>query len=148
DGWTVLARLKADPETAALPVIMTTMLDERNRAQGLGAAGYLLKPVDRSRLLAVVESYRPEPETAPGPILVVEDDATNREVLTRMLRRRGLPVVEAENGAVALQLVAQTRPSLIVLDLMLPVMDGLTFVRELHRVPAHRSIPIVVQTSK
>jgi CheY-like chemotaxis protein len=148
DGWAVLTRLKADPQTAHLPVFMTTMIDERNRAQTLGAAGYLLKPVSRAQLLAVVEQHLQEAEAAPRPILVVEDDADNREILTRVLRRRGLPVVEAENGLVALQLVAQARPALILLDLMLPGMDGLSFVRELDHAVAGRAIPIVVLTAK
>jgi CheY-like chemotaxis protein len=146
DGWAVLARLKAAPDTAPIPVIMTTICDERIRAQALGAAGYLIKPIERSRLLALIQQHRWE--SALGPILVVEDDATNREVLSRQLRRRGLPVVEAEDGVAALRLVALARPSLIVLDLMLPVMDGPTLVRELHKIPANRSIPIVVQTAK
>jgi CheY-like chemotaxis protein len=145
-----------------------TTLDDRKKAQNSEASGFLLKPVDRSRLTGLIatlnqdfgnpEPPRPTqeapPATAPAPadpsspILLVEDDPTNRQILARMLRKHGLPVVEVGDGKAALDCVRETPPSLIILDLMLPVMDGLTFVQHLHSVPAHRSIPIIVLTAK
>lgn len=146
DGWAVLNTLKADPELADIPVVMTTMLDERGKGQALGAVDYLMKPVDRARLLHLVKQYRRQKKV--GPVLIVEDDATNREILARMLRKMGRKVEEAGNGKDALRKVSETQPELIVLDLMLPVMDGLSFVRELRKIQAFKSIPVVVLTAK
>jgi CheY-like chemotaxis protein len=146
DGWAVLNALKADPELAEIPVVMTTMLDERGKGQALGAVDYLMKPVDRARLLGIVKQYRRQKKS--GPVLIVEDDATNREILARMLRKLGRKVEEASNGKDALSKVSESQPDLILLDLMLPIMDGLSFLRELRKVQAFRSIPVVVLTAK
>ena len=88
DGWAVLAALKADPELADIPVIMLTIVDDRNLGFALGAADYLTKPIDRERLVAVAATHRRRGAT--GPVLVVEDDAATRELLRRMLERGGL----------------------------------------------------------
>jgi signal transduction histidine kinase/DNA-binding response OmpR family regulator len=146
DGWSVLSTLKADPELAAIPVIMLTSLDDKPAGYALGATDYLSKPIDRGRLGAVLMKYRcAQP---PCSVLVIEDDETNREMMRRMLKREGWSVMEAENGHVGLTLLAQRTPNLILLDLMMPEMDGFEFVSELHKNEAWRSIPIVVVTAK
>jgi Amt family ammonium transporter len=150
DGWGVLAELKADPVLQAIPVIMLTMVDDKQRGLTLGAAEYLTKPVDRERLLQVVSAYRPASELPAdtGPrILVVEDDPTTREMLRRMLEREGWAVAEAENGEAALGRVAERRPDLILLDLMMPKMDGFEVIGALRSTAIWRSIPIVVLTA-
>jgi signal transduction histidine kinase/DNA-binding response OmpR family regulator len=145
DGWAVLAELKADPELADIPVVMATVVEERNMGFALGVADYLTKPIDRSRLLAVLGRFCGSREQ---PVLVVDDDPPTREALRRTLEREGWWVVEAENGRVALQRVAAAPPSVILLDLLMPEMDGFEFVEVLHQTGAHRDIPIVVVTSK
>jgi len=146
DGWSVLSTLKADPELTAIPVIMLTSLDEKSTGHALGATDYLSKPIDRNRLGAVLAKYRcAQP---PCSVLVVEDDETNREMMRRMLQREGWSVMEAQNGQVGLNLLAQRTPNLVLLDLMMPEMDGFQFVSELHKNEAWRSIPIVVVTAK
>lgn len=151
NGWSVLTSLKSDPDLSAVPVIMVTMMDERTKGKALGASDYLVKPVDRTRLATVLRQHdQTQTVRVEGPprVLIVEDDAANREILSRLLTREGCVVVEAENGQAALDRVHEQAPALILLDLMMPVMDGFTFLIELHKNVAHRSIPVVILTAK
>jgi CheY-like chemotaxis protein len=125
---------------------MLTIVDDKNLGYTLGAADYLTKPVDRDRLVAVLQKYRHD--GAARPLLVVEDDAPTREMIGRMLAKEGWAVIGAENGRVALERVAEAPPDLILLDLMMPEMDGFQFVTELRKREAWRSIPIIVVTAK
>jgi hypothetical protein len=143
DGWAVLSALKADPDIAEIPVIMLTIVDDRNLGYALGASDYLTKPIDRERLVSVLKQHRRD-----GPVLVVDDDAEVRQLLRRMLESEGFAVVEAENGRVALERLRGESPSLILLDLMMPEMDGFEFVAELRRHDGWRAIPIVVITAR
>src|SRR5262249_48611498 len=121
DGWAVLATLKGDPATADIPVIMLTMLDDRDLGYSLGAADYLVKPIERARLLAAV---RPHARPAGGRrALVVEDDPATREMLRRTLEREGWAVEEAADGRGGLERVAARPPDLVLLDLLLPGLD-------------------------
>jgi Amt family ammonium transporter len=150
DGWAVLAELKSDAALRNIPVIMLTMVDDKQRGLTLGAAEYLTKPVDRDRLVQVVGAYRPGalPVGEVNPeILVVEDDLTTREMLRRLLEREGWHVTEAENGEAALGRVAERRPDLILLDLMMPKMDGFEVIGALRSTAIWRTIPIVVLTA-
>jgi signal transduction histidine kinase/CheY-like chemotaxis protein len=143
DGWAVLSALKADREVADIPVVMLTIVDDKNLGYALGAADYLTKPIDRERLVTVLKRHRLE-----RPILVVDDDAGLRQLLRRMLEPEGYAIVEAENGRVALERLREVSPSLILLDLMMPEMDGFAFVAEFRRHDAWRAIPIVVITAR
>jgi CheY-like chemotaxis protein len=146
DGWAVLGALKADPDLTEIPVVMLTMVNDRNLGYALGAADYLTKPVNRERLTDVLGKLLSNPSA--GPVLVVEDDASTREMLRRTLEREGCRVVEAANGREALDRVAEARPALILLDLMMPEVDGFVFVDELRSRADGREIPIVVLTAK
>jgi CheY-like chemotaxis protein len=146
DGWAVLAGLKADPALAAIPVILQTILEDRNMGFALGASEYLTKPIDRKRLAALVKRYVPSP--AAGPVLVVEDDAPTRALLGRALSKAGWAVEDAENGRVALERIGASRPALVLLDLMMPEMDGFEFLDVLRRDVTRRDIPVVVITAK
>jgi signal transduction histidine kinase/DNA-binding response OmpR family regulator len=146
DGWTVLRSLKSNPDTANIPVIMVSMLDNKDMGYALGASDYLLKPFDRERLVAVLRKYRCA--TPPCPVLVVEDDPAARDVLRRTLQNDGWIVWEAANGRLALESVGKNTPDLILLDLMMPEMDGFDFVAELRKLDAGRNIPVVVVTAK
>ncbi|HEX7024614.1 MAG TPA: GAF domain-containing protein [Gemmatimonadales bacterium] len=146
DGWAVLAGLKADPALAGIPVILQTIVEDRNMGFALGASEYLTKPIDRKRLAALVKRYVPTPTA--GPVLVVEDDAPTRALLGRALSRAGWTVTDAENGRVALERMAETRPALVLLDLMMPEMDGFAFIDALRRDESRRNIPVVVITAK
>ena len=146
DGWAVLRELKADPETRAIPVVMVTMTDDRKQGYALGATDFLTKPVDRARLVELLE--RCAPREVARRALVVDDQATSRDVLRRALESADWEVTEAENGSEALERIAESQPSLILLDLMMPIMDGFEFVIALRREEAWRQIPVVVVTAK
>ena len=143
DGWAVLSALKADAAVADIPVVMLTIVDDRNLGYALGASDYLTKPIDRERLTAVLRQHRRD-----RPVLVVDDDDNVRQLLRRMLEPEGYTVVEAENGRAALERLREAIPSVVLLDLMMPEMDGFEFVAEFRRHEAWRAIPIVVVTAK
>jgi CheY-like chemotaxis protein len=145
DGWTVLAALKGDPELADIPVIFVTILDEQTKGYSLGATDYLVKPVDRERLAQVLTRLCGDRRSR--RLLLVEDDETTRTVIQHALEREGWAVTPAENGRVGLARVAETRPDAILLDLMMPEMDGFEFLAELRRQADWRDIPVLVLTA-
>jgi PAS domain S-box-containing protein len=146
DGWEVLSQLKAEPELAHIPVIMLTMTEEKDIGYSLGAAEYLTKPITRTELIKVLRKYRSL--KAPSIVMLVEDDPNTRQMMIRMLQKVGWFVIEAENGEVALQKVQTQKPDLILLDLMMPKMDGFEFLIQLRQQKACSSIPVVVLTAK
>jgi signal transduction histidine kinase/CheY-like chemotaxis protein len=146
DGWTVLAKLKADRELQEIPVIMISIEDRKEMGFALGAADYLTKPIDSERLLAMLEKHRDSHST--GPVLVVEDDPATRELIRRTLEKAGYKVFEAENGRVGLQRMAHVKPRIIVLDLMMPEKDGFEFIEELRRNESYRGVTTIVLTAK
>ena len=143
DGWTVLSALKADPELSDIPVIMLTMVADHKTGYALGASDYLTKPIDRKRLTAVLGKYRRD-----LPVLIVDDDAGIRRLLRRILEAEGYAVIEARNGRVALERVKESTPGAILLDLIMPEMDGFEFVSVLRASEAWREIPVVILTAK
>jgi PAS domain S-box-containing protein len=146
DGWAVLAALKADPEIAAIPVILQTIVEDRNMGFALGAAEYLTKPIERKRLASLVRRH--VPNKSAGPVLVVEDDEHTRMLYARTLEKAGWTVLQAENGRVALERMADARPALVLLDLMMPEMDGFEFLDVLRQDDGRRDIPVVVITAR
>ncbi|OQW94408.1 MAG: hypothetical protein BWK79_06015 [Beggiatoa sp. IS2] len=146
DGWTVLSRLKADPSLASVPVIVLSMIDDKSIGYSLGATDYLVKPVDREQLAAVLRKYHVG--EAANQILVVEDDPDTQSVISRFLNKAGCQVTTADNGRVALEVLATLKPDLILLDLMMPEMDGFEFIQCLRREPQWLDIPVVVLTAK
>lgn len=143
DGWDVLAALKGDPALADIPVILVTIVDERQRGYALGAAEYLVKPIDRERLASLLLSLC----GSSGHVLVVDDDDHTRSVLRQALAGSGFKVDEAPHGRSALAWLDRNRPDAIVLDLVMPEMDGFELVDELRRRPEWRDIPVVVVTA-
>jgi CheY-like chemotaxis protein len=146
DGWSVLRDLQADERLQEIPVIMATMVDDQNLGYTLGATEYLTKPIDRRQLVGILSRYRCS--DPPCRILVVEDEPEIREIERRMLESEGWAVTEAANGREALDALEQHRPELIMLDLMMPVMDGFEFILEMREVEAWRRIPVIVITAK
>jgi len=145
DGWAVLSALKNDPALADVPVVMLSIVDEKNMGFALGASEYLTKPIDRERLAAVLERYANRDSR---PVLVVEDDEGTREMLCRTLSNEGWDVIEAADGRVALERMVSTTPALVLLDLMMPEMDGFAFVEALRAREDWASVPVVVITAK
>jgi GAF domain-containing protein/CheY-like chemotaxis protein len=146
DGWAVLAALRQDPELAEIPVIMVTILDEQRRAASLGAAGYLTKPIDRERLRGLMGRFRAS--ARPTRVLLVEDDADQRERVSGWLEGQQWVVQEAANGREALAHLQTDQPDVILLDLMMPEMDGFAVVAALQKEPNWRDIPVIVITAR
>ena len=146
DGWSVLSQLKTTPGLAEVPIILLTMLENKDMGFALGAADYLTKPIDAAKLIPVIEKHR---STAPtGTVLVVEDDPPSRELVVRMLQKEGIKVLEASNGKEALDaLRSGPAPDLIILDLLMAEMDGFEFLREVRPHAEWSKIPVVVVSS-
>jgi signal transduction histidine kinase/DNA-binding response OmpR family regulator/putative methionine-R-sulfoxide reductase with GAF domain len=146
DGWTVLAAMRGDPQLANIPVVMTTIVDERRQGMALGAVGYLTKPIDREKLVELMQRFK-----APSGltrVLVVEDDPVQRERLRGWLGPQQWLLSEAENGRVALDRLKEKTPDVILLDLMMPEMDGFQLVATLQEHPTWRDIPVIVITAR
>ncbi len=146
DGWSVLTSLKAEPTTRTIPVVMISIVDDKHLGFALGAADYLTKPIDRARLAEILARHVPRERARRA--LVIDDLPDNRTLLRRALESEGWTVTEAENGRVGLDQLGAAKPSLILLDLMMPVMDGFEFLRELRTHEHGRGVPVVVVTAK
>ncbi|HVJ89072.1 MAG TPA: response regulator, partial [Labilithrix sp.] len=143
DGWTVLAELKGDPVLSAIPIIIISIEEQRARGFALGACEYLVKPIDADHLVSIV-SRNVAPGT--GDVLVVDDDAATRELVSRQLRRAGFSAIEASSGVDALEHVRSKRPAMMVLDLMMPGESGFDVIRKLRA--ENIGIPVLVLTGK
>ena len=146
DGWAVLSAMKEDAVLAEIPVIMVTIVDNQSIGFSLGAADYLIKPIDRDRLVRAVEKCCPS--GAPRHVLIIEDDAPTSELMRRALRQIDCTVTQAENGRVGLERLNEALPDAILLDLMMPEMDGFEFIAQVRAESRWRRIPVIVVTAK
>ncbi len=144
DGWSVLSSLKSDAVLDNIPVVMITMIDDKSIGYALGASDYLVKPIERDRLIKVLSRFHP---ARGGRALVVEDEADIRDVIARHLERAEWSVQTAPNGRVALEMLDDERPDVVVLDLMMPEMDGFEVAEIMRQEPRWQDIPIVVVTA-
>ncbi len=145
DGWTVLAAIKGDPSLTAIPVVLMSIVDQKNRGYALGAADYLVKPVDRTKLIETLTNIC---GPRAGRVLVVDDDEVVRRGVSQTLTPIGWKVIEAEDGQAAVQSLLASRPDVIILDLIMPKMDGFEFLDQLRDRPDWQDIPVVVITAK
>jgi signal transduction histidine kinase/DNA-binding response OmpR family regulator len=145
DGWTVLSTLKEDPELASVPIIIVSMLDERPLGLSLGAAEFLTKPIERSKLIATLAQHV---EPAKGVVLVVDDETADRETLIHALKPQGWSISEAANGREALNwLASHSPPAAMVLDLMMPELDGFAVLDTVRRDARLNKLPVVILTA-
>jgi signal transduction histidine kinase/CheY-like chemotaxis protein len=149
-GWEILLQLKHDPRTTSIPVIVVTIVDQPAAGAAIGADEYLVKPVDKTTLLAAVARCLAAREIASPeqPILVVEDDKPTREIIAELLKAKGYAVATAADGASARAQVASSLPRLVILDLMLPKVGGFELLAEWRADPRTGELPIFVLTSK
>ena len=148
-GWDVLKELKCQPLTSGIPIILLTINDEQHESYEVGANDYLFKPIDRDRLITTVDKYRADSQSRLS-VLVVEDDINVRSMLKRMLEKENCIVAEAQDGYEALEIMLSQAPQLILLDLMMPNVDGFEFIHLL-RLQQHMdatTTPIVILTAK
>ncbi|HEX2362842.1 MAG TPA: response regulator [Jiangellaceae bacterium] len=146
DGWELLTTLKADPATAAVPVIVVSMLDERGKGFALGAAEYLVKPVNREDVLSALGRVGALPDG--GTLLAIDDDPLAVELVRAILQPAGWSVLSAGDGEAGVALARSRRPAAILLDLLMPGLDGFGVVEALRMDPETAAIPIVVLTAK
>jgi signal transduction histidine kinase/CheY-like chemotaxis protein/BMFP domain-containing protein YqiC len=146
DGWAVLRALKTDPDLADIPVILVTMLGDRDMGLALGAAEHLTKPIVPHELIRVLARVR-RPDGA-ADVLIVDDDEGTRDVLRRTLAREGWTIREAENGAEGLARLAAAKPAVVLLDLIMPQMNGFEMLRAMRENEAWHDVPVVIVTSK
>jgi signal transduction histidine kinase/CheY-like chemotaxis protein len=147
DGWSVLGLMKSDPALDHIPVIMITIVDDRNLGYSLGASEFMTKPIDRARLISLVRRFAGhEPQAR---VLIVDDDPEVRDIVRTTLESSGLKTFQAVNGRAALDwLEHHPSPSLILLDLMMPEMDGFEFLEQIRNRDKLIEVPIVVLTAK
>ncbi len=146
DGWEVLYQLKNDPELTKIPVIMLTISDDQKKAHLLGASEFITKPINRNILNKILQRHYPKNNSS--SILIVDDDESVREHLGRLIAKEGYQILQADNGKTALKIIKQTPPALIFLDLIMPKMDGFTFLQQLKEKKEWQNIPVIILTSK
>ncbi len=144
DGWAVLRTLKSDPELCTIPVILATILADRELGLSLGAVEYLTKPIDTEKLIRTIEACG----GGNRDVLIIDDDQASRDFLRRILVKRSWTVYEAGDGVRGLELMKRLLPRLVLLDLLMPEMDGFQTLSEMQRIPELQNIPVVVVTSK
>jgi signal transduction histidine kinase/CheY-like chemotaxis protein len=144
DGWEVLAQIRDHPQTAHIPVAICSIVEQQRLGLSLGASDYLLKPVQEEGLRTLVRRWVQQSAT----VLVIDDDAEARQIVRSILEEAGHRVVEAADGASGLQAVSAVQPQLVVLDLMMPGMDGFAVLARLREQPAYAELPVLVLSAK
>ena len=150
DGWEVMSRLKADPATRDIPVVVVSVVDKPLLGRALGAFDYFVKPVDGKALLSRLSQYTftTKVKSEPVQVLVVDDEKANLDMLEALLKPAGFGVLKAGSGQEGIDMARSEMPSLILLDLMMPGLTGFDVVEALRGEEATRSIPIMVLTAK
>jgi CheY-like chemotaxis protein len=145
NGWDILALLKADPQLAEIPVVIISIIAHESRATLVGALDHIQKPVERTELFSVL---RRNLGSSRARILVVDDSADARQLLENMLADAASEVRTAANGQDALHVLREFEPDVVLLDLVMPIMDGLTFLEVFRGTPRFRDIPVIVVSAR
>jgi PAS domain S-box-containing protein len=148
DGWQVLYDLKASPATCNIPVVFLTIVDNKALGYQLGAAGYLLKPLDPASVQDTLHRVMGTAELPPKRLLVVDDDPHVVDMLRQFLPESDFCLESALDGEAGLRAIAANRPDLVLLDLIMPRLDGFGVIARLHSNPQTRDLPVIVITAK
>ena len=148
NGWETLHTLKQTPETASIPIVIVSVVDNKEMGFGLGATEYLVKPVARETLVAALERHLGSRKNGLSRILVVEDEPQHLQMMVEVLESAGYATLAARGGREALQVLAQTPPDAVLLDLMMPEINGFQVIHHMKEDAAMREIPIFVLTAK
>lgn len=148
NGFETLAALRRNSETANIPVIILSIVDQKQVGFALGAADYLIKPVRRPALLEAIRRHVPSPADEDSSVLLVDDDPKALELLEEALRSAGYETQAVRSGKRALKVLANKVVGAILLDLLMPGMDGFQVIRHVRQEPAFRELPILVMTAK
>src|SRR3990170_783956 len=150
DGWEVLRELKASPDTCEIPTVIVSSSNNKELGFSLGAVDYLVKPVNKDKLLSTLDklSFTTKLKRHPFSILVIDDEPQVLEFLGDILEKEGFGVLKATNGEEGIALAIERDPDLIILDLMMPRVSGFDVVYHLKKHPTAKDIPIVIFTAK
>ncbi len=148
NGFEALLQLKHTPRTASIPIIVVSIFDQRKMGFAVGAADYLVKPVDRPHLLRTLQQHIRPMQKADTPVLIVDDDPRALDLLETALQCAGYKTRTAQSGTAALNVLSSTSVSAILLDLLMPEMDGFELLRQVKGQPNLKEIPIFVLTAK
>ena len=147
-GWEVLSDLKASPQTRDIPVVIVSITDDKQLASSLGAVDFLVKPIRRDELLAIIHRTGALRQQAVRTVLIVDDDPRSVEALAESIRAEGYTVLEARSGAEGIELALTSRPDLLILDLLMPQINGFEVVAHLRANPLTAELPILIYTGK
>ncbi len=145
DGFEVLQRLKENPVTRDIPTIIISMKDDKEVGFALGAVGYITKPVNKDRLIAEINKIGGR---SPHAIMVVDDNEFERREISQIINQEGMQAVAAANGLQCMEIIAKSIPDVLVLDLIMPDMDGFEVLERVRNEPATRHLPVIVVTAK
>lgn len=149
DGWQVMRELKSHPLCKDIPIIIVSIIDEKNLGFSLGAFNYFVKPVDRNELVQAIQRLpvRRDPMKHNPRVLVIDDDRASLELIGIILEEEGYEVIQCQNGKDGIELAKETKPDVIILDLLMPEKSGFAVAYELKQELSTRKIPIIVLTS-
>ncbi|MBI2485826.1 MAG: GAF domain-containing protein, partial [Deltaproteobacteria bacterium] len=150
DGWDVLKELKESPETRNIPVVIISVVDDKNLGFSLGAVDYLVKPLTRVELLGSLRklSLKPDFRFETSNVLIIDDNPGMVELISDILRKEGINMIQAYGGREGIDLASQRNPDLIILDLMMPEVNGFDLIAELKKYQKTKYIPLLVFTAK
>ena len=147
-GFEALVTLKKDPETTNIPIIIVSIVDQKNLGFALGAADYLIKPIRKPVLLETIRKHLPLLSNDDSEILLVDDDPRTLEMLEETLRSAGYETQSVQSGARALEVLSSKLVSAVLLDLLMPGMDGFEVIRHVRQEATLKELPIFVMTGK
>jgi PAS domain S-box-containing protein len=147
-GFDTLLKLKSAPETADIPIIVVSILDQKTMGFALGAADYLVKPVNKATLLNSLHAHMKPRLRSDTTILIVDDDAKTRDLVDEILRSAGYRTRLVASGTAALDVLSSTSVNAVLLDLLMPEMDGFQVIRRMKEQPSQKDIPIFILTGK
>ena len=148
DGWDLLSQVKADPATKDIPVIIVSIVDQKGKGFALGAADYLVKPIKKEALLRAVEAFKLVKRTAPIKVLAIDDDANTVELIAAALEPEGFQVLKTYGGEEGIAVAKTEQPDVIILDLLMPGVNGFEVLDRLERLPVRTKPPIIIFTIK
>jgi CheY-like chemotaxis protein len=148
NGFETLVALRKDQETAHIPIIIVSIVDQKQVGFALGAADYLIKPIRKPVLLETIRKHVTLQNDDDATILLVDDDPRTLELLTEMLRSAGYETQSVQSGARALEVLSSKLVSAVLLDLLMPGMDGFQVIRHVRQEPTLKQLPILVMTGK
>lgn len=148
DGWTALKELKENSHTKDIPVILVSFIGEKNVGLGLGAFEYLVKPITSENLLAAFDKLEASTKRKIQKIVIVDDDELEFEKFTREFKSESITIEYIQDSEYAFNKIAEVQPDLIIIDLIMPKVDGITLTHKLKNSPLTRNIPVIISTAK